>query len=814
MRFLAETILAMALLACTPAFAEEQPPARVGRVSFISGTLAFYGPGDSDWSAAKVNYPIAAGEWFATDPQSRAEIRIGAQTIDIAGDTQLDIADLGNRVIKAGVTQGRIDVNMRQFGPDESVEIDIPRGGVWLLERGIYDIETGAADQPTRIAVFEGSARFVGGGADLIIRAGDAVVLSGNDTVAATVERATVDDFVKWCRSRDYHQERLAAPYHVPPAMTGFEELDAYGGWDTVPDYGAVWYPKSVPADWAPYRDGHWVWVEPWGWNWVDAEPWGFAPFHYGRWARIDERWGWVPGNFVPQPVYAPALVAFIEDPGIGPSAPLETGPAVGWFPLAPGEVYWPNYTRDPVYIRNVNIANVSVTNITEIKTIATARRTDDPPPQVANQQFANRGAATVVPARIFADSGRVAPAALAVPPQALQRAPVSLRPPQLTPTAARPASPAPTASVPAMQPMHGPSAQAVLPAPGHPPGPPNFSGLAPAPSGPHGRPQLAQQPLQAAPAAPVPGHPTGPPNFSNLAPAPGAHGQPAVTQQPAQAAPPPPTPGHPPGPPNFSHLAPAAGVHGQPPVTQQPAPAAPAPPTPGHLPGPPNFSHLAPAAGAHGQPAPTQQPAQVAPAPPTPGHPPGPPNFSHLAPAPGFHRQAPQPPPTQAAQGGPPAAAHAPPPAIAQAPAPHSPAPPSGQAPQQQNQSAVEQVAQQRAAAQAAAQQQAQQRNAAQAAAQQQAQQRAAAQAAAQQQAQQRAAAQAAAQQQAQQRAAAQAAAQQQAQQRAAAHRLFHQAESGTGPPAIRVRPFASELGLCRHGFSRRLRPAAAWDQ
>jgi len=225
MRFLAETILAMALLACTPAFAEEQPPARVGRVSFISGTLAFYGPGDSDWSAAKVNYPIAAGEWFATDPQSRAEIRIGAQTIDIAGDTQLDIADLGNRVIKAGVTQGRIDVNMRQFGPDESVEIDIPRGGVWLLQRGIYDIETGAADQPTRIAVFEGSARFVGGGADLIIRAGDAVVLSGNDTVAATVERATVDDFVKWCRSRDYHQERLAAPYHVPPAMTGFEEL-------------------------------------------------------------------------------------------------------------------------------------------------------------------------------------------------------------------------------------------------------------------------------------------------------------------------------------------------------------------------------------------------------------------------------------------------------------------------------------------------------------------------------------------------------------------------------------------------------------
>ena len=473
MRLLAKTLLALALLVCNPAFAERQPAARVGRVGYISGTLAFYGPGDSDWSAATLNYPVAAGEWFATDPQSRAEIRIGAETIDIAAGTQLEITDLGNRAMKAGVTQGRIDINLRQFGQNESTEIDIPRGSVWLLERGVYDIDTGTADQPTRISVFAGSARFVGGGTDLIIKAGDAVVLRGSDTVAATVEPAAMDDFVKWCRSRDYHQDRLAAPYHVPPAMTGFEELDAYGGWDTVPDYGAVWYPNSVPTDWAPYRDGHWVWVEPWGWNWVDAEPWGFAPFHYGRWARIDDRWGWVPGNFVPQPVYAPALVAFIEDPGIGPSVPVETGPAVGWFPLAPGEVYWPTYTRDPIYIRNVNIANVSATKITEIKTIVAARRTDDPPPQVANQQFVNRSAATVVPARVFADSARVAPAALPVPPQALQRAPVSLRPPQLTTLAARPASPALTTSAPATQPAHGPSAQAVLPAPVHPPGPP-----------------------------------------------------------------------------------------------------------------------------------------------------------------------------------------------------------------------------------------------------------------------------------------------------------------------------------------------------
>ena len=78
-------------------------------------------------------------------------------------------------------------------------------------------------------------------------------------------------------------ENKLAAPYHVSPAMTGFEELDLYGSWDTVPDCRAVWYPSSVPAEWAPYRDGQWVWVEPWGWTGSMPGPWGFAPFHYGR---------------------------------------------------------------------------------------------------------------------------------------------------------------------------------------------------------------------------------------------------------------------------------------------------------------------------------------------------------------------------------------------------------------------------------------------------------------------------------------------------------------------------------------------------
>ena len=53
----------------------------------------------------------------------------------------------------------------------------------------------------------------------------------------------------------------------------------ANGRWVNIPPYGMVWQPTTVAVGWAPYRHGHWAWVEPWGWTWVDSDPWGFENF-------------------------------------------------------------------------------------------------------------------------------------------------------------------------------------------------------------------------------------------------------------------------------------------------------------------------------------------------------------------------------------------------------------------------------------------------------------------------------------------------------------------------------------------------------
>jgi hypothetical protein len=142
----------------------------------------------------------------------------------------------------------------------------------------------------------------------------------------------------------------------------------------------------------------------------------------------IEDRWGWVPGAFEPFPVYAPALVAFLGGPGAGLYVPGAIGPQVGWFPLAPGETYWPGYTADSNYIR------ASVGNIDDIQIVRNVML----PAQIANVQFANRRFATVVPQHVFASAGNVGAAARRPPSSVAEHTSVTMRPPQVTPASVR----------------------------------------------------------------------------------------------------------------------------------------------------------------------------------------------------------------------------------------------------------------------------------------------------------------------------------------------------------------------------------------
>jgi len=118
------------------------------------------------------------------------------------------------------------------------------------------------------------------------------------------------------------------APANLPPQVNIFyQQLQPYGTWMQVADYGWCWQPSVVLSSpgWRPYADrGRWLHTDH-GWYWQSDYAWGWAPFHYGRWVQ-HTRSGWL---WVPDDVWGPAWVVW-----------RSSGTHCGWAPLPPSAVF------------------------------------------------------------------------------------------------------------------------------------------------------------------------------------------------------------------------------------------------------------------------------------------------------------------------------------------------------------------------------------------------------------------------------------------------------------------------------------------
>ena len=403
---------------------DQDPPGRVARLNFAQGAISFRPAGEDDWVSAVPNRPMVTGDDLWADEDSRAEVHIGSAAIRLGSKTGITFLTLDDRTTQIRLAEGSLIVRVRHVDDDDNYEIDTPNIAFSLLQPGEYRVDVSEDGSQSITTVWHGRGRVTGGGFTYTVVANQAATFTGSDHLDYELSQIPDrDDFDTWAFDRDDREDHADSANYVSREMTGYEDLDEYGDWSYVAGYGPCWRPRAVVVGWAPYRFGHWVYVGPWGWTWVEDEPWGFAPFHYGRWASVNGGWFWVPGPVVVRPVWAPALVAFV---GGGPGFHFSAGVGVGWFPLAPGEVFIPGYHVSRRYVNNVNITNttVNITKVTNVYNTVVVNRTNVNNITYVNQHVNN--GVTVVSHETFVNARPVAGNVMRVDQRELAAAPVS----------------------------------------------------------------------------------------------------------------------------------------------------------------------------------------------------------------------------------------------------------------------------------------------------------------------------------------------------------------------------------------------------
>ena len=333
-----------------PGGPEGEAPAQtdqgVARISLIHGDVSTQRGDSGDWSAATLNQPAMTGDKVSTGDNARAEVQLDfANLIRLGPNSQANVANLTKRNIQIQLAQGILDYSVSKDSESEP-EIDTPSVTVHPSHHdGVFRVEV-RPDGDTVIIVRQGEAQIATQQGATEVHEGEMATVRGDGEsaqykISSAPER---DDWDRWNSDRDHMIQNANTWNHTNRRYTGAQDLDAYGRWQNVPDYGDVWVPNE-PDGWVPYRNGDWTYEPYYGWTWVGYEPWGWAPYHYGRWFPYGGAWAWWPGPVDAgyNPFWSPAYVSFFGwGGGFGFGVGFGGWGGFGWLPIGPCDWFHP----------------------------------------------------------------------------------------------------------------------------------------------------------------------------------------------------------------------------------------------------------------------------------------------------------------------------------------------------------------------------------------------------------------------------------------------------------------------------------------
>ncbi|HEY2971250.1 MAG TPA: FecR family protein [Pyrinomonadaceae bacterium] len=357
------------------------------RIQRVDGEVAFSdslpnSDANADWVAATPNQPFSVGDRIYTRDNSRTSLAFsGRNFARLDPNTSLDVVSLDDRRTQLALRDGSAMFDIGYLAPNELFEVATPNGAINFEQPGLYNLGFDN-NGGVLVSVLSGLAQVVGSGGSGQINKGEMLTLVGQAASQLVLSRLNgqdagrqVDDYYRYQYPNSYdgrynnYDAYLSDPYYYDPyrrnvsyqyassSIPGLNDLDYYGDWQNVDNYGYAWRPR-VDSGWVPYQQGAWTNDYPYGPTWVSSEPWGYAPYHYGRWANVGNQWYWIPDRVNTIPSYAPALVAFV---------PLDDANQIGWVPLGPGDGYAPRYydaNWQPQYLTRTNVVPAQLINL------------------------------------------------------------------------------------------------------------------------------------------------------------------------------------------------------------------------------------------------------------------------------------------------------------------------------------------------------------------------------------------------------------------------------------------------------------------
>ena len=194
------SLLAIVLISSTVLFAQDdsddQPDARVARISALSGDALVKRIDNDDWEKIVKDLPIVEGDTISTEDDSRIEIQLDNYNfIRLDEKSELKLVFLGDDGVALSLSKGTLGVSLKKFDFETSyLEVDAPSSTITLQKDGVYRVDAGEADAQT-VSVFVadgGQARVYSNDAGFTLRSGQSSRLFLDGQFAGQWDRTNV----------------------------------------------------------------------------------------------------------------------------------------------------------------------------------------------------------------------------------------------------------------------------------------------------------------------------------------------------------------------------------------------------------------------------------------------------------------------------------------------------------------------------------------------------------------------------------------------------------------------------------------------